>query len=176
VPEGVGERLDITLLTPNIGAEIRGVDLATELSDETIASIRSAWLEHLVVFFPDQELTPDAQVAFARRFGEITEGHPVEPSLPGHPNVLPIVRQVVVFDAADLAAESAFWSGMLGCRVLMDSRWHSVVDADGRWVVGVQLAPDRGRRTPGLCRPRGSPVLPRVGTSGRRRDPSVPAG
>jgi len=90
VPAGVGERLEITLLTPNIGAEIRGVDLATELSDETIASIRSAWLEHLVVFFPDQELKPDAQAAFARRFGEITEGHPVEPSLPGHPNVLPI--------------------------------------------------------------------------------------
>ena len=53
-----------------------------------------------------------------------------------------IVRQVVVFDAADLAAESAFWAGMLGGRVLMDSRWHSVIDADGRWVVGVQLAPD----------------------------------
>jgi alpha-ketoglutarate-dependent taurine dioxygenase len=90
VQAGLGERLEITLLTPNIGAEIRGVDLAAELSGETIASIRSAWLEHLVVFFPDQELTPDTQAAFARRFGEITEGHPVEPSLPGHPNVLPI--------------------------------------------------------------------------------------
>jgi len=82
--------LEITLLTREIGAEIRGVDLAGELTDETIASIRAAWLEHLVVFFPDQELTPETQVAFARRFGEITEGHPVEPSLPEHPNVLPI--------------------------------------------------------------------------------------
>jgi len=82
--------LEITRLTPDIGAEIRGVDLATDLDDETIAAIRAAWVEHLVVFFPDQQLTPDAQVAFARRFGEITEGHPVEPSLPGHPNVLPI--------------------------------------------------------------------------------------
>jgi taurine dioxygenase len=90
VQGGVRERLEITSLTPDIGAEIRGVDLSTELSDETITSIRAAWLEHLVVFFPDQELTPEAQVAFARRFGEITEGHPVEPSLPGHPNVLPI--------------------------------------------------------------------------------------
>jgi len=52
VQAGIGERLDITLLTPNIGAEIRGVGLATELSDETIASIRGAWLEHLVIFFP----------------------------------------------------------------------------------------------------------------------------
>ena len=82
--------LEITRLTPDIGAEIRGVDLSTDLDDETIAAIRAAWVEHLVVFFPDQQLTPDAQVSFARRFGEITEGHPVEPSLPGHPNVLPI--------------------------------------------------------------------------------------
>jgi hypothetical protein len=53
-----------------------------------------------------------------------------------------IRRRVVVFDAADLAAESSFWAGMLGGRVLEDDRWHSVVDADGRWVIGVQLAPD----------------------------------
>ena len=53
-----------------------------------------------------------------------------------------IVRQVVVFDAANLAAESAFWAGMLRGRVLGDERWHSVFDADGRWVIGVQLAPD----------------------------------
>jgi hypothetical protein len=53
-----------------------------------------------------------------------------------------IMRQVVVFDAADLHAESAFWAGMLGGRVFSDARWHSVIDADGRWVVGVQFAPD----------------------------------
>jgi len=53
-----------------------------------------------------------------------------------------IVRRVVVFDAANLAAESAFWAGMLRGRVLEDERWHSVFDADGRWVIGVQLAPE----------------------------------
>jgi Glyoxalase-like domain len=53
-----------------------------------------------------------------------------------------IIRRVVVFDAADLAAESAFWAGMLGGRVVADDRWHSVFDADGRWVIGVQLAPE----------------------------------
>ena len=82
--------LDIRRLTPDIGAEIRGVDLSQTLDDNTIAAIRAAWLEYLVVFFPDQQLTPDAQTAFARRLGPITEGHPVEPSLPGHPSVLPI--------------------------------------------------------------------------------------
>jgi predicted enzyme related to lactoylglutathione lyase len=53
-----------------------------------------------------------------------------------------IVRQVVVLDAADLAVESAFWAGVLGGRVFADDTWHSVVDSDGEWRVGVQLAPD----------------------------------
>jgi catechol 2,3-dioxygenase-like lactoylglutathione lyase family enzyme len=53
-----------------------------------------------------------------------------------------IMRRVVVFDAADLAAESAFWAGMLGGRVVAEDDWHSVIDAEDRWVIGVQLAPD----------------------------------
>jgi len=53
-----------------------------------------------------------------------------------------MMRQVVVFDAADLATESAFWAGMFGGRVLEDDAWHTVFDADGRWVIGIQLAPN----------------------------------
>jgi hypothetical protein len=55
-----------------------------------------------------------------------------------------IERQVIVFDAADLSAESAFWAGILGGRVIPDDddRWHSVLDADGQWRIGVQLAPN----------------------------------
>ena len=53
-----------------------------------------------------------------------------------------IARQVVVFDAADLDAESKFWARMLGGRVFRDQRWHTVFDAHDRWVIGVQLAPD----------------------------------
>ena len=52
------------------------------------------------------------------------------------------VRQVLVFDASDLAAESAFWAGMLGGRVLAEDDWHNVFDAEDRWVMGVQLAPN----------------------------------
>jgi hypothetical protein len=55
-----------------------------------------------------------------------------------------IMRQVVVFDAADLGAESAFWAGVLDGRVVEDNDdgWHSVIDAQERWRIGVQLAPD----------------------------------
>ncbi|HNE89576.1 MAG TPA: VOC family protein [Actinomycetota bacterium] len=53
-----------------------------------------------------------------------------------------IVRRVVVFDAADLHAESSFWAGMLGGHVFKDEAFHSVVDADGKWRIGVQYAPE----------------------------------
>jgi catechol 2,3-dioxygenase-like lactoylglutathione lyase family enzyme len=52
-----------------------------------------------------------------------------------------IARQIIVFDAADMAAESAFWAGMLGGTVVAEDDWHSIV-VDGEWRLGVQLAPD----------------------------------
>jgi hypothetical protein len=52
------------------------------------------------------------------------------------------VREVIVFDAADLQAESAFWAGILGGHVFEDEAWHSVIDAAGQWRIGVQLAPN----------------------------------
>jgi catechol 2,3-dioxygenase-like lactoylglutathione lyase family enzyme len=55
-----------------------------------------------------------------------------------------IRAQVVVFDAADLAAESAFWAGVLGGTVDAEDDWHMVM-VDGRPRVGVQLAPDHVR-------------------------------
>lgn len=51
------------------------------------------------------------------------------------------IRTVVVFDATDLHAESAFWAGMLDGHVFEDDTFHSVIDAAGQWRVGVQLAP-----------------------------------
>jgi predicted enzyme related to lactoylglutathione lyase len=54
--------------------------------------------------------------------------------------VLKINDQVVVFDAADLAAESGFWAALLGGTVDAEDDWHMVF-VDGRPRVGVQLAP-----------------------------------
>ena len=73
--------LDVRPLSPTIGAEIQGIDCATDLGDDTVAAIRRIWLERLVVFFPDQRLDDETQIAFARRFGELTESHPVEPQV-----------------------------------------------------------------------------------------------
>lgn len=52
-----------------------------------------------------------------------------------------IKRTIIVFDAADLNAESSFWAALLGGRVDADEDWHSVV-VDGEWRMGFQLAPN----------------------------------
>jgi len=52
-----------------------------------------------------------------------------------------INRQVIVFDAADLAAESTFWAGLLGGTVRAEADWHNVL-IDGERRFAVQLAPN----------------------------------
>lgn len=65
------EQITVTPVAGALGAEIGGVDVAAELDDATIAEIRRALNEHLVIFFRDQELSVDRHKAFTRRFGEI---------------------------------------------------------------------------------------------------------
>jgi taurine dioxygenase len=82
--------VEVHPLSPIIGAEITGVDLSRTLDDGTVAAVRDALNTHHVVFFRDQEITDGQQAAFGRRFGELTEGHPVLPAIEGHPQVLAI--------------------------------------------------------------------------------------
>ncbi|MEU8794276.1 TauD/TfdA family dioxygenase [Streptomyces sp. NPDC048643] len=63
-------RLEVKPAAGHIGAEITGVDLAEELPDEVVATIRAAVLRWKVVFFRGQRLDHTTHVAFARRFGE----------------------------------------------------------------------------------------------------------
>ena len=85
--------LDIRPLTPVIGAEILGVDLSKPLGDTAVAAVRDTLNRAHVVFFRDQELTPDEQEAFAAQFGEPTEAHPVITSIEGNSKVLAIDAQ-----------------------------------------------------------------------------------
>jgi len=72
-----GNHLEVVPLSPTIGASIRGLDLRQELDDETVADIRAALLDHLVLFFEDQDISAEQHLAFAERFGDIEEPHPV---------------------------------------------------------------------------------------------------
>lgn len=64
-------RIEVQRASPAVGAEIRGVDLAGPLPAGMIDEIQHALFQFGVVFFRDQQLTPDQHVAVARRFGEI---------------------------------------------------------------------------------------------------------
>ncbi len=77
--------LTVKCLAGRIGAEVGGVDTGEQLDDATIAEIRRALLAHRVVFFRDQSLDYDRQVAFAQRLGPLTLGHPTLPSPESQP-------------------------------------------------------------------------------------------
>jgi len=64
--------MSIRPVTGNTGAEILGVDLRYPLSDEAYVQIRSAFNAYGVIFFRDQDLTPDQYVAFGQRFGAVS--------------------------------------------------------------------------------------------------------
>lgn len=73
-------------------AEIRGVSLARPLSDAQISEIRRAWLEHQVVYFPDQPMSHADLERFTRYLGDW--GHdPYVAPIDGHPHILEIRRE-----------------------------------------------------------------------------------
>ena len=74
-----------------IGAEIGGVKLRPDLPDAVIAELRRLWLEHLVLFFRNQELTPHEVAAVARRFGEIVH-YPFLKGLDEAPEVIQVAK------------------------------------------------------------------------------------
>lgn len=85
-------RIEVVPTGEALGAEIRGVDLSATMDDATFADIHAAWLEHLVLFFRDQRITPGDQARFARRFGEL-DTYPFVQPVEGHPEVIPIVKE-----------------------------------------------------------------------------------
>jgi taurine dioxygenase len=80
------ERLSVAL-----GAVVHGVDLA-ELDDAAFGVVRQAFLDHQVIFFRDQALTPEAHKAFGRRFGTLNV-HPYVKGMEGHPEIMEIIKE-----------------------------------------------------------------------------------
>jgi taurine dioxygenase len=72
------DHFEARLKSPCLGAEIRGVDLSQPLSESLARELNRALVEFKVLFFREQDLTPEAHVAFAKHFGEL-EVHPFLP-------------------------------------------------------------------------------------------------
>jgi taurine dioxygenase len=85
------ERIEVLPIAGALGAEIGGVDLSRPLADTVLGEIREAFLDHLVIFFRGQKLTPQQQLAFAQRFGEPME-YPHLKGLPECPLITPVVK------------------------------------------------------------------------------------
>ena len=83
-------KLDIVPLSKHIGAEIRGIDLRDRPDNETVMALYRAWLDHLVLVFPDQNLSQEDLLRVTTYFGET--GHLDRPAKfhpPGFARMLP---------------------------------------------------------------------------------------
>ena len=80
--------LKVTPLTPSIGAIISEVSLNMDLNSETIEQIYSALIKHQVIFFRDQNISPESHLKLAESLGEIDPGHPVYPHVEGHQSIV----------------------------------------------------------------------------------------
>jgi taurine dioxygenase len=103
------DEIQIEPLTGYIGAEIHGVDLREPLNDGMRDIVHRALMEHLVVFFRDQALTPDQHVAFGKQFGEL-HIHPSAPGVHGRDELM-----MVHTDASSPWAEGTTWHTDVSC-------------------------------------------------------------
>jgi taurine dioxygenase len=75
-------------LTPSLGAEITGIDLSNDLSDEQLNQIYDDLIKHNVIFFRDQKISPEKHIEIAKSFGTIEEPHPIYPHVEGFPEIV----------------------------------------------------------------------------------------
>ncbi|MBC8338034.1 MAG: TauD/TfdA family dioxygenase [Rhodospirillales bacterium] len=85
------KNIQIKPIAPALGAEIAGVDLFADLDDAVVAEIRRALLRYRVIFFRDQDFTPEQHLAFARKFGALVD-YPMVSGLDGYPDIVPVVK------------------------------------------------------------------------------------
>ena len=83
--------IEINPISGACGAEILGADLSKPLGTEDIAAVHQALLDHQVIFFRDQKITPEQQVSFSRRFGDLRISNQYE-GLEDFPEIIEIVK------------------------------------------------------------------------------------
>ncbi len=84
--------IEAALVTGSLGAIITGADLSQDLPDAVIADIRQALIDHQVIFFRDQELTPEQHLAFAKRFGTLNQHDQVQ-GMDEYPDIIEVRKE-----------------------------------------------------------------------------------
>jgi taurine dioxygenase len=102
-----------------LGARVTGIDLRITPDDATMAQIRAAWLEHLVLWFPEQDISPEKQVAFSAKLGIVDDNRmsPLNNRHPDHPEVM--IHSILKPTSASIHHGKA-WDGFRP-----GERWHS---------------------------------------------------
>ena len=118
--------------SPNLGAEIYGVDLSKPISDAQFTDIHRAFLDHQVLFFKNQnEIPPTLHIEFGKRFGEL-HSHPAAPTMKGFPEIFEI-------------------HATKNSKIANGEFWHSDVSCDEEPPLGtmlqIQIAPPCGGDT-----------------------------
>jgi taurine dioxygenase len=91
--KGAGHsHIEVTRHSASLGAIVEGVDLSQELDDATIVEIRQALVDHLVIFFRGQRMTPEQHLAFARRFGTLSRHDQVK-GMDEYPDIIEVRQE-----------------------------------------------------------------------------------
>ena len=101
--------LTVTPSGAALGATVTGVDLTRPLAAATVEAIRAAWLEHLVLAFPDQPMDHDDLERFTAYFGAFGEDPFIEP-LPDRPRIIEVKRSAEEKASVFAAAWHSDWS------------------------------------------------------------------
>ncbi len=94
-----------------LGAAITGLDLSRDLDAADLAAVRAAWLKHLVLVFPGQNLTPEQHMRFSRNFGRLDQ-HASQPRNyldPEHPELLMITNKPIAGKPSDTRNTGRNW-------------------------------------------------------------------
>ena len=86
------QQIGIHPLTGGLGAEISGVDLSHDMDERTFKTVHRAALDHGVIFFRNQTITPAEQMRYAKRWGSV-HLHPHMPTLADHPGIIEIIKK-----------------------------------------------------------------------------------
>ena len=92
-----------------LGAEVIGLDLAKPLEDAQFAPIVRAHLDHHVLVFREQRITPEQQIAFSRRFGPLQIHVLHQFQLAGHPEILVVSNIKENGQPIGLGDAGAYW-------------------------------------------------------------------
>jgi len=84
--------IEVKRIAGALGAEIHGVDLSQTLSNSELDSVHQAFLDHQVIFFREQKISPEQHIAFGRRFGEL-DLHPFADGMEDYPEIIHVLKE-----------------------------------------------------------------------------------